>query len=132
LAISTITTYRKKWASFYIACNRNKTLDSTKAREFKMTEVRIWSLWKIMKVFDAWGLAMLLTHMNSADRQAQMDVLQGERDNQVPADFMQTFGIEGLAAQALHHAKVAGLPSTYDRVTKERAVHSGDQGADHF
>jgi len=81
-----------------------------------MIESRIWSLWKIMKDFDAWGLAMLFSHISQADQQAQLYILQGKRDDNVSEDFMEAFGVKGIVVQALHHAEASDLQSTRDRV----------------
>src|SRR5579864_4480799 len=69
-----------------------------------------------MKDFDAWGLAMLFGHISRADHQAQLHILEGKRDEDIPQDFMELFGVQGIVIQALHHAEASDLESTRDRV----------------
>jgi hypothetical protein len=77
--------------------------------------LRVWSLLAIMHNFDAWGLAMLLHHMEDLrDLTTKMCALDG-RDERVPEEVIGARVLPTLM-QAQHHAQHAHLQSTNDRV----------------
>ncbi len=75
----------------------------------------IVSLWDIMARFDAWGLAMLLHHMDDLRQLAtQICKMESVRDEKVPAEIKSS--VLSILLQSQHHAQEANLRSTYDRV----------------
>ena len=76
---------------------------------------KIRSLLYIMKTFDAWGLAMLLHHMDDLRGFATKMCDLGGRDDTVPKDTIKSRVFPTLI-QARHQAQLAYLQSTHDRV----------------
>lgn len=77
---------------------------------------RYRSLGQIMRDFDAWGLAKLLSRMTEADVAAERWVDSGHRDETISDDFIEMYGIRQIVGIALNQAKTAQLSSTFDRV----------------
>jgi hypothetical protein len=76
--------------------------------------LRIASLWEIMRDFDAWGVAILLGHIDRNRALAQkMCDLDGSNERLVG---QQLEASESIVHLALHHAERASLQSTHDRV----------------
>ena len=72
-------------------------------------------IWENMHDFDAWGLVMLLHHMQELRESATKMTDLGSRDEQVPKDVIDT-RVFPIVIQAQHHAKQAHLQSTHNRV----------------
>jgi hypothetical protein len=68
-----------------------------------------------MREFDAWGLAMLLHHINDNRAIILQMCADGNHDERMDDKAADLF-IEGILLAALHHAKNAALTSTHDRV----------------
>jgi len=75
---------------------------------------QIWSLLDIMRKFDAWGLAMLLHHIDK-NRNVLGKLCEFNRDEKLSDEDMKLF-ITPIVMLAQHYAEAAKLDSTYDRV----------------
>lgn len=79
--------------------------------------IRVWSVLEAMKEFDAYGLALLLHHID--DRKAfalkQVELSDGITDLQLTPDEIAQF-VTPIIHGAQHHSSVAHLQSTSDRV----------------
>lgn len=76
---------------------------------------RLLTLWGIMRKFDAWGIAMLLRHINRLNGYSWKQSDAGNRDLSVPKQEVDSYVLP-VVVQALHHARAYHLLSTYDRV----------------
>jgi hypothetical protein len=77
--------------------------------------LRLWSLREIMRQFDAWGIAMLLHHIQEAKDFVQSVIDTGGRDRELEAQHIELF-IRPVVTMAQHHAERVHLQSTHDRV----------------
>ena len=75
---------------------------------------QIWSLIDIMRKFDAWGMAMLLHHIDK-NRNVLGKKCEFDRDEKLSDEDTKLF-ITPIVFLAQHHAEAAKLDSSYDRV----------------
>ena len=68
-----------------------------------------------MRVFDAWGIAMLLHHIGEARAFLQLMIDGGSRDDEIERKHIKLW-IDPVLSLALIHAERAHLQSTHDRV----------------
>jgi hypothetical protein len=78
---------------------------------------RVWSVFEAMKEFDAYGLAMLLHHIDEKKAMASkmVEISEGVTEQGMMADEIDQFVLPILHA-AQHHAIVAHLDSAHSRV----------------
>jgi hypothetical protein len=76
--------------------------------------LRVWSLKEIMRVFDAWGLSMLLHHIDDNRAFARKMCELDARDDVLTKEQLEP--IRGIIGLANYHATHASLRSTMDRV----------------
>lgn len=84
-------------------------------RDLPVELPRLVSLLEIMRNFNAWELAMLLRHIDTARRHAQAMCESGGRDDKMPEDSIQQF-IKPILLIAETSAKRLELDSTWKRV----------------
>jgi hypothetical protein len=78
-----------------------------------LTCPRIESLLQIMQTFDAWGVAKLLCHIDEV--KGNIAKLTAIAEDTMEPQAIELY-ISSIVYMALHHATVAKLQSTYDRV----------------
>ena len=77
--------------------------------------LQVRSLLDNLKVFDAWGMAMLLPHLDDNKGVMSRMCESGNGDEKLDPDALELY-ITPVIHQAIYHAKLAKLQSTYDRV----------------
>jgi hypothetical protein len=76
---------------------------------------QIWSLLDIMRKFDAWGIAMLLHHVDDLKGYSWKQCDSGNRDVSVSKQELDLHVFPTIH-MAMYHAEKFHLRSTYDRV----------------
>jgi hypothetical protein len=77
--------------------------------------LQVRSLFDNMKMFDAWGIAMLLHHLDDNKGVMSQMCEGGNGDEKLDPDALELY-ITPVIHQAIYHAKLAKLQSTDDRV----------------